>query len=83
MLKMPIRFFSFPDKVSDHKGEYLKTMSVEDKIGLVQQWSLEMLLLVDTWSHSLHEGPFKTRGECVVKADKNPDWSSLLNNRRI
>ncbi|XP_047428086.1 cytosolic phospholipase A2 zeta-like [Mugil cephalus] len=47
------------EKVGENKAEYLKAMTTEEKARLVQQWTYDMLPLLETWCHSLEEGSFK------------------------
>lgn len=70
---MSIRFLSFPDKVTLNESALLESKSLEERKSIFQQWSLELLAAVETWSQSLEDGAFKTHGQC-----KHPNWSILL-----
>lgn len=62
-----IRFLSSPDKVNHNESALLESKSSEERKNIFQQWSLELLSAVRTWSQSLEEGAFKTHGQCKVQ----------------
>lgn len=59
----PITFLSFPDKVNCNKAASLESKSSEERKSIFVRWSMELLAAVDTWSQSLEDGVFKTRGQ--------------------
>ncbi|XP_054463334.1 cytosolic phospholipase A2 gamma-like [Anoplopoma fimbria] len=48
------------DKVKHNKSVWLEPKTSEERKGLSQQWSMELLAAVETWSRSLEDGAFKT-----------------------
>lgn len=58
-----IRFLSSPDKINHNESALLLSKSSEERQSLFQQWSLELMSAVQTWSQSLEEGVFKTHSQ--------------------
>lgn len=61
---------SFADKVNHNESTWREIESSEDRKSLSQQWIMELLGTVETWSQSLEDGEFKAHGQCA--ADKWP-----------
>ncbi|XP_042249029.1 cytosolic phospholipase A2 gamma-like isoform X1 [Thunnus maccoyii] len=55
------------DKVNHNESALLESKSSEERKSLFQQWSLELLMAVETWSQSLEDGPFKTHVSVLTK----------------
>ncbi|XP_026214340.1 cytosolic phospholipase A2 beta isoform X2 [Anabas testudineus] len=55
------------DKVNQNESTLLESKSPEERRSLFQQWSLELVSEVQTWSQSLAEGPFKTHISLLTK----------------
>ncbi|KAM6905417.1 cytosolic phospholipase A2 gamma-like [Xenentodon cancila] len=49
------------DKINHNESLLLESKSPEERKSLFQQWSLELVMAVETWSQSLEDGAFKTR----------------------
>ncbi|XP_049426796.1 cytosolic phospholipase A2 gamma-like isoform X2 [Epinephelus fuscoguttatus] len=53
--------------VNHNKSVLLESNSSAERKGLFQQWSLELLAAVETWSQSLEDGPMKTHVSVLTK----------------
>ncbi|KAM9843162.1 cytosolic phospholipase A2 gamma-like [Aulostomus maculatus] len=55
------------DKVIHNVSESLESKDFEERKSLFQQWSLDLMMEVDTWSQSLEDGPIKTHMSVLAK----------------
>nr|XP_043907542.1 cytosolic phospholipase A2 gamma-like isoform X1 [Solea senegalensis] len=55
------------DKVNQNQSASLEGKSPEELQSQFQQWSLELLTAVETWSQSLEDGDFKTHVSLITK----------------
>ncbi|KAM9346167.1 cytosolic phospholipase A2 gamma-like isoform 2-T2 [Symphorus nematophorus] len=55
------------DKVNQTESAWQESKSSEERKSLVQQWSLQLLVAVETWSQTLEEGAFKTHVSLLIK----------------
>ncbi|XP_031733802.1 cytosolic phospholipase A2 beta-like isoform X1 [Anarrhichthys ocellatus] len=55
------------DKVKHNKSAWLEPKSSEERKSLSQQWIMELLAAVETWSESLEDGAFKTHVSLLTK----------------
>ncbi|GLD61286.1 cytosolic phospholipase A2 gamma-like isoform X1 [Lates japonicus] len=55
------------DKVNLNESALLESKSLEERKSIFQQWSLELLAAVETWSQSLEDGAFKTHVSLLTK----------------
>ncbi|XP_018553883.1 cytosolic phospholipase A2 gamma isoform X2 [Lates calcarifer] len=55
------------DKVTLNESALLESKSLEERKSIFQQWSLELLAAVETWSQSLEDGAFKTHVSLLTK----------------
>ncbi|XP_028254618.1 cytosolic phospholipase A2 gamma-like [Parambassis ranga] len=55
------------DKVNHNESALLESKTLEERKGVFQQWSQELLAAVETWTQSLEEGAFKTHVSLLTK----------------
>ncbi|XP_069381341.1 cytosolic phospholipase A2 gamma-like [Paralichthys olivaceus] len=71
------------DKVNVNRSMLLGSKNMEERKSIFQQWRVELLEEVDTWSQSLEDGAFKTHvSELIVKVIqliKKWEWGTTRN----
>ncbi|XP_073350158.1 cytosolic phospholipase A2 gamma-like [Pagrus major] len=55
------------DKVNHNESAWWQSRSEEERKSLSQQWNLELLAAVETWSQNLEEGAFKTHVSLLIQ----------------
>nr|XP_046271670.1 cytosolic phospholipase A2 zeta-like isoform X2 [Scatophagus argus] len=55
------------DKVNHNESAWWESKSSEERRNLSQQWSSELLAVVETWSQNLEDGAFKTHVSLFLK----------------
>ncbi|XP_029015900.1 cytosolic phospholipase A2 gamma-like isoform X2 [Betta splendens] len=55
------------DMMNHNQSALLEAKSPEERKGLFQQWSLELVAAVENWSQNLEDGAFKTHASVLTK----------------
>ncbi|XP_026180769.1 cytosolic phospholipase A2 gamma isoform X2 [Mastacembelus armatus] len=73
------------DMVNCNKSELLESKDPDGRKGLFQQWSLDLLGAVETWSETLEDGTFTTHGQFFLLVKRvlpliiNWEWGTTSN----